>query len=82
MAQPFDSASMRVSGTAVSLVDVVSQGENTGIGRFSLGGGVLAYADVSAEQSELLWFDRRVMTFALSQTGRVAASISTATVEE
>jgi len=92
MAQGFDPVALRLSDTAVSLVDVVSQSENTGLGRFSLGGGVLAHADVAVEPSELVWYDRQgklmerqaeasyVTTFALSPTGnRVAAAIFTST---
>jgi serine/threonine protein kinase/Tol biopolymer transport system component len=91
LAQAFDPTALRVSGAAVSLVDLVSQGENTGIGRFSTGGGVLAHSDVAVAPSELVWFDRQgkrlerqaepayVTTFTLSHDGnRLATAISSA----
>ena len=59
MAQAFDAGTLALSGAAVAVATDVGQGENTGLGAFSVGGGgVLAYASGIGLDRQIVWMSR------------------------
>jgi Tol biopolymer transport system component len=80
MAQAFDPADRAVTGPVLSIADGVGQGENTGLGAFSVSNaGSLVYGAGTVTRGEMVWIDRSgkrhgsvspvadVNTFALSR---------------
>ncbi len=59
MAQAFDPARRELSGTAFPAAEGVGQGENTGLGAFSVSNhGGLAYGPGTVTRVEMVWIDR------------------------